>query len=350
MTLRLQGSRFVLKGGKIGQDKECCCVVGCTDIFATSGGVGTTVDTYEFPSTPEPLVFEYEAYSVPDAFTVKFCGNKVVDTGSVSGSRKICLEKPAGCTEVEVTVVGPEGTAWTYTIKCSECPPPPPPEPCCTKIAVCEDTQIGVFKCGGESEYNCCASNRADDGASQSQCSGDNPPITVCEPNGYSPSYHPPHDCLNERFRGGAWVTVSGWSAYTEEIADDGSQIVKDIIASIAYIEEKVNQTFFVPFDCFGYGQVTLDLGPGEAYETVDCSGANVFVTVSVNLCERTASVVSSHGGCYGVGSHPQINLGALSPIEVPCNSWSGCNCASFSGSIPVVNSTGGGTLSVSES
>ncbi len=350
MPLVLQGGSLINKDGSLGSSAGCCCETACTDVFAQAGGSGTTTNTYQFPSKAEALVFEYEAYSVPDAFTVKFCGDTVVDTGSVSGSRKICLNKPAGCTSVEVTVIGPEGTAWTYTIKCQTCPPPPPPEPCCTKIAVCEDTQIGVFKCGGESEYSCCTSNRADDGASLSQCAGDNPPTTVCEPNGNSPSYYPPHDCLNERFRGGAWVTVSGWSAYTEEIEDDGSQIIKDIIAQLDFIEEKVNQTFFVPFDCFGYGQVTLDFGPGETYESVDCSGANILITVSVNLCERTASVFPFAGGCYGVNNYPAINLGALSPIEVPCNLWFGCNCASFSGSIPVVNSEGGGTLSVSES
>ena len=102
----------------------------CKDVFGKSGGEGTTVNTYEFPNKEEYLIFEWDAQSIPDSFTVKFCGNVVVDTGPVSWTGKRCLTKPAGCTTVEVTVVGPVGTAWTYSIKCGRCttetPTPPP--------------------------------------------------------------------------------------------------------------------------------------------------------------------------------------------------------------------------------
>jgi hypothetical protein len=316
----------VLKGGKIGQDKECCCVVGCNDIFATSGGVGTTTDTYQFPTTREALVFEYDAYSVPDAFTVKFCGNTVVDTGSVSGNGRICLNKPAGCTEVEVTVVGPEGTAWTYTIKCEACPPPPPPEPCCTKIAVCEDTQIGVFKCGGESEYRCCTSNRADDGASQSQCSGNNPPTTVCEPNGVSPSLYAPYDCLGMNFAGGAWVRVSGWKAYLGNYED----LSEDDIVRFTLLDSVMNGSFFVPMTCLSVGaRKTFTFTRGAT----DFCTATWFVAVAVDLCSQTVSVSASNEGCIdGAGAFNQGSARTMYPI--PCNLFLGCYCQGWSGNV----------------
>lgn len=109
-------------------DPPCeCCNEGCFDIYGLSGGAGATTNTYTFPNEALSLEFIYEAYNVPDAFTVQFCDDTVVDTGSVSGGGKHCLQKPEGCTSVTVSVVGPEGTAWGYTIKC-QCGPPPPPK------------------------------------------------------------------------------------------------------------------------------------------------------------------------------------------------------------------------------
>lgn len=133
-------------------DPPCqCCYERCTDIYATSGGEGTTTNTYTFPSEALPLEFFYDAYTVPDSFTVKFCGDTVLETGSVSGSGNHCLQKPAGCTSVEVTVEGPTGTAWGYTIKC-ECGPPPPPKYECRQ-GECVSMQGGPYSdpaCGGE--------------------------------------------------------------------------------------------------------------------------------------------------------------------------------------------------------
>ena len=133
-------------------DPPCeCCVEVCTDVYALSGGAGTTTNTYTFPSEALDLEFIWEAYFVPDAFTVKFCGDTVVDTGSVSGGGKSCLQKPDGCTSVEVTVVGPEGTAWGYTIKCS-CGPPPPPRYGCRQ-GECVEMPGGLYgdpTCGGD--------------------------------------------------------------------------------------------------------------------------------------------------------------------------------------------------------
>ena len=133
-------------------DPPCaCCTEACTNVYALSGGVGTTTNTYTFPSAALSLEFKYDAYNVPDAFTVKLCGDTVVDTGSVSGSGKYCLQKPAGCQSVEVTVVGPDFTAWGYTIKCV-CDDPPPPRYGCVdgECVRMEGGPYGDPTCGGE--------------------------------------------------------------------------------------------------------------------------------------------------------------------------------------------------------
>jgi hypothetical protein len=174
-------------------------------------------------------------------------------------------------------------------------------------------------------------------------------PDGTCTENGTQPALSAPYDCLNGSFQGGAWVTVSGWNSSINPIIDDGSPGAADALAVKAYIESKVNQAFFVPFNCLGSGQLSLDLGPGEVYQGVSCSGANLFLNISVNLCARTASVLIRHAGCYGVNDIG-IDLGALSPISVPCNYWSGCNCEGYSGSIPIGGISGGGTVTVSSS
>jgi hypothetical protein len=220
-------------------------------------------------------------------------------------------------------------------------------EPCCLKIAECEDLTV-VQKCGSFSHQECCSSNTNSNEEAAEDCDGEEPPVTNCE-IGATPSPHAPYDCLNESFEGGAWVTISGWNSSINPIIDDGSSFAADALAAKAYIEAKVNQAFFVPFDCLGAGQLSLDLGPGELYQNIDCSGANLFLYISVNLCARTASVLIRHAGCYGVNDIG-IDLGGLSPISVPCNYWTGCNCEGYSGSIPVGGISGGGTLAVSSS
>jgi hypothetical protein len=234
-------------------------------------------------------------------------------------------------------------TTYTWLDLCNDDPcPPPPPEPCCSKTTECENGTL-INRCGSDSPQQCCSTYADDNDDAIDECSGEDPPVTSCEENGNTPANVAPYDCINDSFQGGAWVTVSGWSGYTV----DRSGLAADSLASIVEAESKMNQAFFVPFDCLGYRQVTFDLGPGVLYDSVDCSGANYFVAVNVNLCARTASVQISHNGCFDLAT-AEISLGGLTAITVPCNSWTGCNCTGYSDNIPVVGLTGGGTITVS--
>jgi hypothetical protein len=150
---------------------------------------------------------------------------------------------------------------------------------------------------------------------------------------------------LNNTFAYGAWVTVSGWSSYS----GDTSGLSDDDIALIAEVDALVNQTFFVPFTCLGTATKTFDLGLGQERDTQDCSGAHWFADVSVNLCARTASMNVRNLSCYD-GTDININLSDLTAITVPCNEWTGCNCADYQDDIPLVGDVGGGTLEVSGS
>jgi hypothetical protein len=318
------------------------------------------IETVDLKSTPAGkcgVKAEYANIHIPVTVTPEdfdsdcevIIGLRYVSPNCCNTFARFRIRRPNGCL-LYGQYFGQDGLETTYTWLelCNDDPcPPPPPTPCCSKITTCEDYTV-VRKCGAYSYQECCSSNANDNEEAETYCSGEDPPVTACE-IGQSPSPHAPYDCLNGSFQGGAWVTVSGWDASIQEIEDDGSQIIADGIAQIAFIEAKVNQTFFVPLDCLGSGQITLDLGPGQFYQSVDCSGANVFVTVSVNLCARTASVVPYHFGCYGVNDL-EISLGALTAISVPCNSWTGCNCEGYSGGVPVSGISGGGTLTVSSS
>ena len=231
---------------------------------------------------------------------------------------------------------------WRYTF-CDSCPPVFTSQPCCKRRRAlsCEDVEIRQCISAGslvDSIYYDPEELVCPNAEDAQTC-----PDGTCTENGTQPALSAPYDCLNGSFQGGAWVRVAGWSAYTEE---DRNELTEDSLAVITFIESKVNQTFFVPFDCFGDGGITLNLGPGETYGGVDCSGSNFLVSVAVNLCSRSASVIPSFAGCYG-GPGLYIDLGDLNPITVPCNSWTGCNCEGYSSTIPVVFSTGGGTMTV---
>jgi len=263
------------------------------------------------------------------SFTLKLVDN----FGMVSWmSLKVCID--------------PENEQGVCIPPTTDCPIPPPPDvQCCKRIANCGGVYIST--CATVPADVCCKSYANGD---DTGCDGISPPYTSCETEGASPSFSPPYDCLNGSFQGGAWVKISGWDASIQEIIDDGSPIIGDALLANAFLESKINQTFFVPFDCLGAGQLALDLGPGETYPGgSECSGANLFLYIYVNLCARTAGVAIRHAGCYGVDDI-SIDLGALSPISVPCNYWTGCNCEGYSGSIPVGGISGGGTLTVSSS
>ena len=229
---------------------------------------------------------------------------------------------------------------------CCAGPPPPPPPSCCSKLHSCANG-IVIKKCDKYVPSQCCSSDQQNNESAVASCGGENPPVTSCEENGYFPSPNAPYNCLNGAFQSGAWVEVSGWAAYT----GDTSGLSADDIALIAEVEAKVNRTFHVPFDCLGSAQVTLDLGAGESRDTRDCSGAHWFATVTVNLCVRTASVAVYNLACYDA-TDIQIDLGDLTAISVPCNSWTGCICEGYADTIPIVTvgGSGGGSVTVSSS
>ena len=317
------------------------------------------IETVDLASTPAGHCgdkAEYANIQIPVTVTpTDFDGDCKVIIGLRYVSPNCCntfarfrIRRPNGCL-LYGQYFGQGGLETTYTWEelCNEEPcPPPPPKPCCSMVKRCEDAV--VKKCGAFSYQECCSSNTNSNEEAAEDCGVEEPPVTNCE-IGVTPSPYAPYDCLNGSFEDGAWVTVSGWNSSITPIIDDGSSFAADALAIKAYTESKVNQSFFVPFDCFGNGQITLDLGPGELYQNVDCSGANLFLYISVNLCERTASVLIRHAGCYGVNDIG-ISVGALSPISVPCNYWTGCNCEGYSGSIPVGGISGGGTVTVSSS
>lgn len=90
---------------------------------AFSGGYGTTTNNYIMPSNEGEIVFSYDAYTIPDAFSVHVegGGQTFVDTGSISGSGTIVFCKPSGVTQITVTVVGSnENTGWEYNISCPD--------------------------------------------------------------------------------------------------------------------------------------------------------------------------------------------------------------------------------------
>ena len=148
--ITIQDGTVVVRDGKIGTSDSCCCQGTCDVKEGTSGGSGTTTNTYLFPSSSQRIKLTYEAYSVPDRFIVSACGTQYIDTGSLSGGGSKCFTKPEGCTSVTVTVEGPTGTAWSYELECDNCESPPSPcDPPCVDGEVC---------CGGAcNDYrDCC--------------------------------------------------------------------------------------------------------------------------------------------------------------------------------------------------
>lgn len=92
---------------------------------ASSGGYGTTINHYTMPSNEGAVVFSYDAYTIPDAFSVQVegGGQTFIDTGSISGSGNLSFCKPSGITNISVTVVGSnQDTSWEYSISCPDNP------------------------------------------------------------------------------------------------------------------------------------------------------------------------------------------------------------------------------------
>ncbi len=95
-------------------------VLGQCNEIRNSGGEGTTVTSHAIGATRGVLRFWYDAYSVPDKFTIQYEGRTIYTTGSqVSGSASVDIPfGPGSSTSVTVTVNGPSGTAWDYTLSC----------------------------------------------------------------------------------------------------------------------------------------------------------------------------------------------------------------------------------------
>jgi len=328
MPLITRNGRLLRQGLRLASNTACCCDV-CTTVANGSGGSGTTVNTHEFPSGEHCIWFSSEAFEVPDEFTVKVCGETVVFFESGGGLREACFQKPEGCTEVEVKVVGEEGTGWQYSLTCEGCPEFVP-QKCCQPVE--DELCPGLRRCVDEIDLPVVP------------CRTNTPNCDACITEDQDIGIGPPYDCLNDTFQNGAWVTVSGWSAYL----GDRSGLSADQLALIAEVEGKANQSFFVPIDCFGTAEVTIDLGQGEERDEYDCSGSHWFALVSINLCARTASVNVYNVGCYD-GTGIGIDGGDLDAISVTCNSWTGCNCEGYSDDIAESDFSGGGTLTVSQ-
>jgi hypothetical protein len=87
-------------------------------VQALSGGEGTTKNIYTYNISAGLIDFTWNAYAVPDRFIITGGTTTLFDTGSVSGVGKVTILKPEGITAVVVTVIGPSGTGWEYTIGC----------------------------------------------------------------------------------------------------------------------------------------------------------------------------------------------------------------------------------------
>jgi hypothetical protein len=302
----------------------------------SGSGVGPDVQTYTFPAENRCI---YLAGSIVDTATVvvTVSGSDVWSSGSITGSFSRCFNKPDGVTTVQVTVTGESGSSFSYTLECDACPPVAVTTPCCREYDLPGCTGVAVRYCSPAPPID---TAECPNSSSLPACEDG-----TCTSTGVFPAGYPPYDCVNGAFAFGAWVTVSGWSSYS----GDTSGLSEDDIALIAEVDALVNQTFFVPFTCLGTATKTFDLGLGQERDTEDCSGAHWFADVSVNLCARTASVNVRNLSCYD-GTDIGINLSDLTAITVPCNEWTGCNCADYQDDIPLVGDVGGGTLEVSGS
>jgi len=100
-----------------------CCDEPC-NTAARSGGAGITINRYAMPDYGGTVEFYYNAYRVPDRFTIYNTNSEdeiYFDTAErVSGSKTIKFYKPKGVRSVSVKVDGPSGTVWDYRIGCPE--------------------------------------------------------------------------------------------------------------------------------------------------------------------------------------------------------------------------------------
>ena len=100
--------------------RSCCVIEQPCGTATGSGYEGITTTRHIMPNDEGYFGFRYDAYVVPDSFTVSDDqGNVLFDTGGmVSGRRSVDIFKPCGVKSVTVRVEGPPGTAWSYIIGC----------------------------------------------------------------------------------------------------------------------------------------------------------------------------------------------------------------------------------------
>lgn len=381
--ITIQDGAIVVRDGAIGTEQACCCDNSCplgecqiTIEFLDENGceddvfdlylknptslVERFIQTVDLKSSPSggcgDLSKTYANISIPVTVTANdFDANCEVIIGLRFVSPNCCgtwarfrIRRPNGCLVFgQYFSGGGLETTYTWLELCNDDPcPPPPPEPCCSRTHECEDGTY-INNCGSDSEQQCCSTNANGNAGAIEQCSGEDPPITVCEPNGIVPANNAPYECINNIFAGGAWVTIQGYSSYL----GDGDGFTADELAWYAEIDSVANQAFFVPFTCFGSAQKIFNLGPGQNRDTFNCGPNDWLATVSVNLCARTASLDLTNASCLNFLPGVFIDMQDLSPISVPCNAWQGCNCVAYTDNIPVYEGlSGGGTINVQPS
>jgi hypothetical protein len=339
MPLFSQQNGLIKTGNSLGTNQGCCCDITCTAAGAASGGAGVTTNTYPFPSSEQEVFFAFDAFFVPDKFSVSACGTTLFTTGTtVSGPGAECFTKPAGCDEIEIRVDGDPGTAWVYRFEC-ECPPPPPPRPCCSKIATCGDQDF--WSCSG-SEANCCA-----DLDPEADCSGESPPVTECEPN-YAASVPQvaPFDCLGRTdiyYRTGAWVETSGWDVW-DATGNDPADFDAGTQTLYNHAEGLINSSYFAEWDgCFANADITFTTSGPTVTIGEDTYNTTWETRVILDMCERTVQVSASETSAGLASFAINAELTAQTAITPPCNAYSGCYCSSWS-AVPFF---GGGQVNV---
>jgi hypothetical protein len=123
MPLVLREGKLLLRNDSVAfadDPCKCCEEDNPCGVTAGSGGSGTTATSYAMPKRAGVVTFRYNSFLVPDRYVVEGGGQIFIDTGPVSGEETLTFCKPEGVRSILVTVTGPDGTGWEYTIGCPE--------------------------------------------------------------------------------------------------------------------------------------------------------------------------------------------------------------------------------------
>lgn len=128
MPLVIRNGKLLIRNDRLAFAEDpckCCKKDEPCGVTTTPGFEGTTVNSYSMPDEAGVVTFSYDSFGIPDRYVVEGGGQIFIDTGEVSGGDTLTFCKPKGVRRVTVTVTGPPGTAWTYTIGCpeSDCTP-----------------------------------------------------------------------------------------------------------------------------------------------------------------------------------------------------------------------------------